>query len=182
MKKTDIENFERRNPYEVPESFFSEMQNNVLEKVAEKQKPKGRIIPMKYFTGIAASLTLLIGTVLFWYSNNNEITTQEKIVDQQVVVENIQPKIAGNSTDVNKSPEGEISENEKKFDDKFNFDENSASNPKKAMVTGSKGTYNRPKVVSAVDRNFDKALNKLNAQELAEQSKKYEIDTYLDLY
>jgi hypothetical protein len=34
-EKTDIEDFERRNIYDVPEGFFKDMQSNVLERVAE---------------------------------------------------------------------------------------------------------------------------------------------------
>ncbi|MCT3923927.1 hypothetical protein HZP94_11960 [Elizabethkingia anophelis] len=186
MKKTDIEDFERRNIYDVPEGFFKDMQNNVLEKVAEHEKPKGKILPMRVLSGIAASLALIAGTILFYYSNNNTMQTKEKIVDREILAENIQPKIAENSYSKEEpSDEGsgeEIAENQKKSHDGFNFSENSASNSKKETLTDSKNTYNGPKVINVVDNKFDKALSNLSSQELAEQSKKYEIDTYLDLY
>ena len=186
MKKTDIEDFERRNIYDVPEGFFKDMQSNVLERVAEHKKPKGKILSMRMLSGIAASLALIVGTILFYYTNNSAVQTQEKIVDREIVAENIQPKVAENS-DVKKQPSDEgsgegIAENQKKSDDGFNFAENSASNTKKAMLTDSKNSYSRPKAINVVDKKFDKAISNLSSQELAEQSKKYEIDTYLDLY
>ncbi len=182
MKKTDIEDFERRNIYDVPEGFFKDMQSNVLERVAEHKKPKGKILSMRMLSGIAASLA----PILFYYTNNRAVQTQEKIVDREIVAENIQPKVAENSDD-KKQPSDEgsgegIAENRKKSDDGFNFAENSASNSKKAMLTDSKNAYSRPKAINAVDKKFDKAISNLSSQELAEQSKKYEIDTYLDLY
>lgn len=42
MKKTDIEDFERRNIYDVPEGFFKDMQNNVLEKLQNMKSLKER--------------------------------------------------------------------------------------------------------------------------------------------
>lgn len=117
MKKTDIEDFERRNIYDVPEGFFKDMQNNVLEKVAEHEKPKGKILPMRVLSGIAACLALIVGTILFYYSNNNTMQTKEKIVDREILAENIQPKIAENSYSKEEpSDEGsgeEIAENQK---------------------------------------------------------------------
>ena len=38
------------------------------------------------------------------------------------------------------------------------------------------------KLLMQLIKKFDKAISNLSSQELAEQSKKYEIDTYLDLY
>jgi hypothetical protein len=44
-------------------------------------------------------LCLIVGTILFYYTNNGAVQTQEKIVDREIVAENIQPKIAENSDD-----------------------------------------------------------------------------------
>ena len=72
---------------------------------------------MRVLSGIAACLALIVGTILFYYSNNNTMQTKEKIVDREILAENIQPKIAENSYSKEEpSDEGsgeEIAENQK---------------------------------------------------------------------
>ena len=190
MKKIDLEKLERKVPYELPSDFFQTMQANVLKSVGEEtkevQKPKAKILPMRFAWAVAASFALILGLSLFYWNYNStgshRLSQTEAIADnvkasqKAILDQNYYPDTVNEANDT-------VSDDDQSTNDDstFNYSDAVASN-KKGTAINAKGSYQKPKAVHAAETNFDNAVNKLSSQELAEQSKKYEIDTYLDLY
>ena len=40
MKNFNLDNLDKKTPYKIPENFFEEMQDNVLEKIEKRMKQK----------------------------------------------------------------------------------------------------------------------------------------------
>lgn len=163
MKKIDIEKWERPQKA-LPEGFFNEMQEKVLEKTIRKQGAK------KIYWGniwsAAAVLVLVFGLGLFLkYSQNSEenidkgsVVVKSEPISKVKVEET--PQVIGNA---------EIEERESP---ETNFVNNSS--PEK--------TYKKTEKNLATKQKMEEVLNSMTNEELAEITYNYEQDPYLELY
>ncbi|NAW50846.1 hypothetical protein GNY06_05490 [Elizabethkingia argentiflava] len=182
MKRKDIkdrEEWERGNPYELPKDFFGDMQHQVLDRIAKLQSLKEKPPRRRFYRGVAACLAIIIATFLFYNTHDTASPSAKNIIDQQIALSDLKPKI---NEVLPKTTETKINRNLEISNHRFNFAQNSVSKSRRNVNNTYKSRYNKAKPLEIADREFESALNKLNAQELEEQSKKYEIDTYLDLY
>ena len=70
--KIDINNLERKNPFTVPEDYFTTLTHNIMERVESPEKIK----IMAFFQLKTIVPTLVIAAILFsgvWYNKNQEI-------------------------------------------------------------------------------------------------------------
>jgi len=70
--KIDINNLERKNPFTVPEDYFTTLTHNIMERVESPEQIK----IMAFFQLKTIAPTLAIAAILFsgfWYNKNQEI-------------------------------------------------------------------------------------------------------------
>ena len=79
-KKIDINKFEKRNPYKVPEDYFLTLTHNIMDKV---DTPEKRYIFSAFqLQTIAPTFAMLL--IVFsavWYNNQNPNITDEDLVE-----------------------------------------------------------------------------------------------------
>jgi len=180
MKKFDIEDLDRKMPYEIPEGFFPEMQNNVFQRIAGEEK--GRKNKQHNFWWVAASVILLAGLGFLIFP-----TTQQENINS--IAHNIPAidttyRVAFNDVYVQEkeiTPQN-IPAQKPNIHPRVN-------KTRKTMATHTPSVRNsntnivaaQPKAITA-EMRLEDAVNQLDIQELAELSDRYEIDTYLELY
>jgi hypothetical protein len=179
MKNLDIEKLERKNSYEVPNDFFTKMQENVLKETTQKKDAK--IFKLNWAYSVAAAVALLFGIAFFVNQNNNND------------ISNAKNTIANNSSSAVKST---LSNNKVKTEEAVayeNFEQDLTSvieNDQKneiAIVSSSKNE-NQPvevikkEAVKNSEIQVDQILANFTSAELADLSKNTEQDIYLDLY
>lgn len=164
MKKIDIEKWERPQKA-LPEEFFNEMQEKVLEKTIRKQESKK--ISLRNIWSVAAVLVLVFGLGLFLkYSQNSE-----ENLDKENVVMKSEPV---SKIDIEEETPQMIAgtEIEERGNSEINFVNNSS--PEKT-----------PKKIEnnlATKQKMEEVLNSMTNEELAELTYNYEQDPYLELY
>lgn len=174
MKKIDIEDMKRRMPYEVPKDFFSEMQENVLREIASKNKGKFRI--QRIYWVVAASVAIIAGAGFLLLRNTIVTSTASPLTQSSIAVIQQTEKPATKMGDAASPESPDVSEGNK-------VAAVSLHNVTRENVASRKEIKPKAaKVVEPVEKMYNEAVNNLTSQELAEQSRRYEMDTYLDLY
>ena len=169
MKKIDIEKWERKMP-ELPENFFEEMQEKVLDKTVRVEKRPVKRFKINPAWASAAAIAVIFGISFFvnFKNKNVEVTQNSQMVqtenhsnlNQQ---QNTEPQI-----DVVVQ---EVTENQ------------SYTEPKTSFAGQSLDAVSEQKVKNLSTKlKMEEVLNVMSEEELQELTSNYEQDTFLDLY
>ena len=169
MKKIDIEKWERKTP-ELPENFFEEMQEKVLDKTIRVEKQPVKRFKINPVWASAAAIAVVFGISFFVnFKNKNEKMIQNPQMVQTEnhsnlnQLQNTEPQI-----DVTVQ---EVTENQLYTESKTSFAGQSLD-----VVSEQKVKNLSTKL------KMEEVLNVMSEEELQELTSNYEQDTFLDLY
>ena len=169
MKKIDIEKWERKTP-ELPENFFEEMQEKVLDKTVRVEKRPVKRFKINPMWASAAAIAVVFGISFF-------VNVKNKNVE---VIQNPQMVQTENVPTLNQEQSAEYQE-----------DVVSQEAVENQPYTGSKTSFagQSSDVVSeqkiknlSTKLKMEEVLNVMSEEELQELVTNYEQDTFLDLY
>lgn len=169
MKKIDIEKWERKTP-ELPENFFEEMQEKVLDKTVRVEKRPVKRFKINPMWASAAAIAVVFGISFFvnFKNKNVEVIQNPQMVQTENVFtpnqqQNTEPKI-----DVLGQ---EVTENQYYTESETSF------------VGQSSDAVSEQKVKNLSTKlKIEEVLNVMSEEELQELATNYEQDTFLDLY
>ena len=169
MKKIDIEKWERKTP-ELPENFFEEMQEKVLDKPVRVEKRPVKRFKINPMWASAAAIAVVFGISFFvnFKNKNVEVIQNPQMVQTENVFtpnqqQNTEPKI-----DVLGQ---EVTENQYYTESETSF------------VGQSSDAVSEQKVKNLSTKlKIEEVLNVMSEEELQELATNYEQDTFLDLY
>lgn len=169
MKKIDIEKWERKTP-ELPENFFEEMQEKVLDKTVRAEKRPVKRFKINPVWASAAAIAVVLGISFFVNVRNKNV---EVIQNPQVVqTENVPTLNQEQSTEyqvdvVNQ----EAVENQPYTESKTSF------------AGQSLDAVSEQKIKNLSTKlKMEEVLNVMSEEELQELVTNYEQDAFLDLY
>lgn len=89
MKNFDLDKIEKKVPYKVPNGFFEQVQEHVLEKTVFASQKETKVYQLfsSKITTIAAAVILLFGMVFFW----NRFSISENKVEDSLTHKNNYP-------------------------------------------------------------------------------------------
>ena len=169
MKKIDIEKWERKTP-ELPENFFEEMQEKILDKTvrAEKQPVKRYKINPAWASAAAIAVVFGISFFVNVKNKNVEVTQNPQMVQTENVSTLNQEQSAEYQADVVNQ---EAVENQPYTESKTSF------------VGQSSDAVSKQKVKNLSTKlKMEEVLNVMSEEELQELATNYEQDAFLDLY
>ena len=169
MKKIDIEKWKRKTP-ELPENFFEEMQEKVLDKTIRVEKQ-----PMKRFKinpawASAAAIAVIFGISFFinFKNKNAEVIQNPQLVQTENHSNLNQRQNTEPQTDIVSQ---EAVENQPYTESKTSFAGQSSDVVSKQKVKNL-----------STKLKMEEVLNVMSEEELQELATNYEQDTFLDLY
>jgi len=169
MKKIDIEKWERKTP-KLPENFFEEMQEKVLDKTVRAEKQPVKRFKINPMWASAAAIAVVFGISFFvnFKNKNVEVTQNPQMVQTENVFilkqeQNTQPQIDA----INQ----EAVENQPYTESKTSFAGQSSDVVSKQKVKNL-----------STKLKMEEVLNVMSEEELQELATNYEQDTFLDLY
>ena len=169
MKKIDIEKWERKTP-KLPENFFEEMQEKVLDKTVRAEKRPVKRFKINPVWASAAAIAVIFGISFFVnFKNKNEEVTQNP---QMVQTENR----SNLNQQQNTEPQTDIVNQEAV--------ENQPYTESKTSFAGqSSNAVSEQKVKNLSTKlKMEEVLNVMSEEELQELATNYEQDAFLDLY
>jgi hypothetical protein len=169
MKKIDIEKWERKTP-ELPENFFEEMQEKVLDKTVRVEKRPVKRFKINPMWASAAAIAVVFGISFFInFKNKNVEVTQNP---QMVQTENVSTLNQEQNTEPQIDTVGqEVTENQSYTESKTSF------------AGQSLDAVSEQKVKNLSTKlKMEEVLNVMSEEELQELATNYEQDTFLDLY
>ena len=169
MKKIDIEKWERKMP-ELPENFFEEMQEKVLDKTVRAEKRPVKRFKINPAWASAAAIAVIFGISFFvnFKNKNVEVIQNPQMVQTENVstlnqLQNTEPQI-----DVTVQ---EVTENQLYTESKTSF------------AGQSSDAVSEQKIKNLSTKlKMEEVLNVMSEEELQELTSNYEQDTFLDLY
>ena len=169
MKKIDIEKWERKTP-ELPENFFEEMQEKVLDKTVRVEKQPVKRFKINPMWASAAAVAVVFGISFFvnFKNKNVEVIQNPQMVQTENVFilkqeQNTQPQIDA----INQ----EAVENQPYTESKTSF------------AGQSSDAVSEQKIKNLSTKlKMEEVLNVMSEEELQELTSNYEQDTFLDLY
>ena len=169
MKKIDIEKWERKTP-ELPENFFEEMQEKVLDKTVRAEKRPVKRFKINPMWASAAAVAVVFGISFFvnFKNKNVEVIQNPQMVQTENVFilkqeQNTQPQIDA----INQ----EAVENQPYTESKTSF------------AGQSSDAVSEQKIKNLSTKlKMEEVLNVMSEEELQELTSNYEQDTFLDLY
>ena len=169
MKKIDIEKWERKTP-ELPENFFEEMQEKVLDKTVRVEKRPVKRFKINPAWASAAAIAVVFGISFFVnFKNKNVEVTQNP---QMVQTENISTSNQQQNTEPQIDVVGqEVTENQAYTESKTSF-----------AGQGSDAVSKQKVKNLSTKLKMEEVLNVMSEEELQELATNYEQDTFLDLY
>lgn len=169
MKKIDIEKWERKTP-ELPENFFEEMQEKVLDKTVRTEKQPVKRFKINPAWASAAAIAVVFGISFFVnFKNKNEEMIQNPQMVQTENHSNLNQKQSTEyQTDIVNQ---EAVENQPYTESKTSFARQSSD-----VVSEQKVKNLSTKL------KMEEVLNVMSEEELQELATNYEQDTFLDLY
>ena len=169
MKKIDIEKWERKTP-KLPENFFEEMQEKVLDKTVRAEKRPVKRFKINPAWASAAAIVVVFGISFFVNVKNKnvEVTQNPQMVQTENVFilkqeQNTQPQIDA----INQ----EVVENQPYTESKTSFAGQSSDVVSKQKVKNL-----------STKLKMEEVLNVMSEEELQELATNYEQDAFLDLY
>ena len=169
MKKIDIEKWERKTP-ELPENFFEEMQEKVLDKTVRVEKRPVKRFKINPAWASAAAIAVVFGISFFVNVKNKNVEVTQN--PQMVQTENH----SNLNQQQNTEPQidvvvQEVTENQ------------SYTEPKTSFAGQSLDAVSEQKVKNLSTKlKMEEVLNVMSEEELQELTSNYEQDTFLDLY
>ena len=169
MKKIDIEKWERKTP-KLPENFFEEMQEKVLDKTIRAEKRPVKRFKINPVWASAAAIAVVFGFSFFvnFKNKNEEVTQNPQLVQTENVSTLNQEQDAEYQADVVSQ---EAVENQPYTESKTSF------------AGQSSDAVSEQKVKNLSTKlKMEEVLNVMSEEELQELATNYEQDTFLDLY
>ena len=169
MKKIDIEKWERKMP-ELPENFFEEMQEKVLDKTVRVEKRPVKRFKINPAWASAAAIAVVFGISFFInFKNKNMEAIQNP---QMVQTENHSNLNQQQTTESRIDVAGqEVTENQSYTESKTSF------------AGQSSDAVSEQKIKNLSTKlKMEEVLNVMSEEELQELTSNYEQDTFLDLY
>jgi len=168
MKKIDIEKWERKMP-ELPENFFKEMQEKVLDKTVRAEKQPVKRFKINPVWASVAAIAVFFGISFFVnFKNKNVEVTQNP---QMVQTENHSNLNQQQTTESRIDVAGqEVTENQSYTESKTSFAGQSSD-----VVSEQKVKNLSTKL------KMEEVLNVMSEEELQELATNYEQDAFLDL-
>ena len=169
MKKIDIEKWERKTP-ELPENFFEEMQEKVLDKTVRVEKQPVKRFKINPVWASAAAIAVVFGISFFVNVKNKNVEVAQN--PQMVQTENNsnlnQEQNTEYQTDIVNQ---EATENQPYTESKTSF------------AGQSSDAVSEQKIKNLSTKlKMEEVLNVMSEEELQELTSNYEQDTFLDLY
>jgi len=169
MKKIDIEKWERKTP-ELPENFFEEMQEKVLDKTVRMEKQPVKRFKINPAWASAAAIAVVFGISFFinFKNKNEEVIQNPQLVQSENISTLNQEKSIEYQADVVNQ---EAIENQPYTESKTSF------------VGQSSDAVSEQKIKNLSTKlKMEEVLNVMSEEELQELTSNYEQDTFLDLY
>ena len=169
MKKIDIEKWERKSP-KLPENFFEEMQEKILDKTVRAEKQPVKRFKINPAWASAAAIAVVFGISFFVNVKNKnvEVTQNPQMVQTENVSTLNQEQSAEYQADVVNQ---EAVENQPYTEAKTSF------------VGQSSDAVSKQKVKNLSTKlKMEEVLNVMSEEELQELATNYEQDAFLDLY
>jgi len=169
MKKIDIEKWERKTP-ELPENFFEEMQEKVLDKTVRAEKQPIKRFKINPAWASAAAIAVIFGISFFVNVKNKnvEVTQNPQVVQNENASTLNQEQGTEYQSDVVNQ---EAIENQPYTESKTSF------------AGQSSDAVSEQKVKNLSTKlKMEEVLNVMSEEELQELATNYEQDTFLDLY
>ena len=173
MKNFNLDNLEKKTPYQIPENFFEEMQGNVLQKIENKPVKETKVFRLNFsvVTSLAAALAIIFGFTFLWKTNQTDITKPVEVA-QNTISQPTKNDTKPEENSLAKVDAATISDIQKTAE----------SIEKQATEKVSLNTTNTEKSIATSDENYEQLLNSLSDEELKELSKNSDQDIYLELY
>ena len=169
MKKIDIEKWERKTP-ELPENFFEEMQEKVLDNTVRVEKRPVKRFKINPAWASAAAIAVVFGISFFVnFKNKNVEVTQNP---QMVQTENVFTPNQQQNTE----PQIDIVNQEAVENQPYTESKTSFAGQSSDVVSEQKIKNLSTKL------KMEEVLNVMSEEELQELATNYEQDTFLDLY
>lgn len=169
MKKIDIEKWERKTP-KLPENFFEEMQEKVLDKTVRAEKRPVKRFKINPMWASAAAIAVIFGISFFinFKNKNVEVIQNPQLVQSENISTLNQEKSIEYQADVVNQ---EAIENQPYTESKTSF------------VGQSSDAVSEQKIKNLSTKlKMEEVLNAMSEEELQELTSNYEQDTFLDLY
>ena len=169
MKKIDIEKWERKSP-KLPENFFEDMQEKILDKTVRAEKQPVKRFKINPAWASAAAIAVVFGISFFVNVKNKnvEVTQNPQMVQTENVSTLNQEQSAEYQADVVNQ---EAVENQPYTESKTSFAGQSSDVVSKQKVKNL-----------STKLKMEEVLNVMSEEELQELATNYEQDTFLDLY
>ena len=169
MKKIDIEKWERKTP-ELPENFFEEMQEKVLDKTVRAEKQPVKRFKINPAWASAAAIAVVFGISFFVNVKNKNVEVTQN--PQMVQTENVSTLNQGQSAEYQADVVSqETVENQPYTESKTSFAGQSLD-----VVSEQKIKNLSTKL------KMEEVLNVMSEEELQELTSNYEQDPFWDLY
>ena len=169
MKKIDIEKWERKTP-ELPENFFKEMQEKVLDKTVRAEKRLVKRFKIHPAWASAAARAVIFGISFFinFKNKNAEVIQNPQMVQSENISTLNQEQNTEYQTDIVNQ---EAVENQP------------YTEPKTSFAGQSSDAVSEQKIKNLSTKlKMEEVLNVMSEEELQELTSNYEQDTFLDLY
>ena len=169
MKKIDIEKWERKMP-ELPENFFEEMQEKVLDKTVRAEKQPVKRFKINPVWASVAAIAVFFGISFFvnFKNKNVEVTQNPQMVQTENVPTLNQEQSTEYQVDVVNQ---EAVENQPYTESKTSF------------AGQSLDAVSEQKIKNLSTKlKMEEVLNVMSEEELQELATNYEQDAFLDLY
>ena len=169
MKKIDIEKWERKTP-ELPENFFEEMQEKVLDKTVRVEKQPVKRFKINPVWASAAAIAVVFGISFFVNVKNKNVEVAQN--PQFVQTENYSNLNQQQNTEYQADVVNQkVAENQSYTESKTSF------------AGQSLDAVSEQKVKNLSTKlKMEEVLNVMSEEELQELTSNYEQDTFLDLY
>ena len=169
MKKIDIEKWERKTP-ELPENFFEEMQEKVLDKTVRAEKQPVRRFKINPAWASAAAIAVVFGISFFVNVKNKNV----EVIQSPQMVQN------ENASTPN---QGQNTEYQTDIVNQEAVENQPYTEPKTSFAGQSLDAVSEQKVKNLSTKlKMEEVLNVMSEEELQELATNYEQDTFLDLY
>jgi len=169
MKKIDIEKWERKTP-ELPENFFKEMQEKVLDKTVRAEKRPVKRFKINPVWASAAAIAVVFGISFFVNVKNKNA---EVIQNPQMVQTENHSNL---NQEQNTEPQTDIVNQEAVENQPY-------TESKTSFVGQSSDAVSEQKIKNLSTKlKMEEVLNVMSEEELQELVTNYEQDAFLDLY
>ena len=169
MKKIDIEKWERKTP-ELPENFFEEMQEKVLDKTVRVEKRPVKRFKINPMWASAAAIAVVFGISFFVNVKNKNV----EVIQSPQMVQN------ENASTPN---QGQNTEYQTDIVNQEAVENQPYTEPKTSFAGQSLDAVSEQKVKNLSTKlKMEEVLNVMSEEELQELATNYEQDTFLDLY